>query len=372
MVSTGRMARLVVKLGSSTVCAGGSAPSASHMGAIVDEVVALVSAGHAVVLVSSGAVASGRAMLGLGGQASNVTEKQQLAALGQPALMALWQSLFRERGMFAAQILLTRADLERRRGYLNARNTLLGLLERGIVPIVNENDSVATEEIRLGDNDTLSARVAGVVEADLLLMLTDREGIYDRDPALHADARLIREVAPGPIPDALRQAVAGGAGTLGTGGMMTKLRAAELARRAGCAVVVCSGSDAATIGRVASGERPGTLFLAEAGRLQARKRYLLSLGELEAALVVDAGAAAALRAGRSLLAVGLREVHARFHRGDPVRVLDGAGVELARGLVNYDAGDLRRLCGQRSADIAALLGYHYGDEAIHRNNLVLL
>lgn len=366
------MARLVIKLGSSTVTAGAATPDRVRLAAMADEVMALRADGHSVSLVSSGAVACGRALLGMHGNAASVTEKQQLAALGQPVLMAIWQQLFGERDAFAAQILLTRADLERRRGFLNARNTLLGLLERGIIPVVNENDTVATEEIRLGDNDTLSARVAALVEADMLLMLTDREGIYDRDPARHADARLIEEVAAGDIPESLRKAVAGEAGTLGTGGMATKLRAAELARRAGCAVVVCSGAAPGLVRRIVAGERIGTRFLAEGGRVLARKRYLLSLGQLDAALVVDSGAASALRSGRSLLAVGLTGVQARFHRGDPVRVIDAEGVELARGLVNYDAGDLRRLCGQRSADISGLLGYHYGDEAIHRNNLVLL
>ncbi len=366
------MTRLVIKLGSSTVTAGGAAPDRARLAALADEVMGLRGDGHAVTLVSSGAVACGRAMLGLSGNAASVTEKQQLAAVGQPGLMAMWQQLFAERGAFAAQILLTRADLERRRGYLNARNTLLGLIERGIVPVVNENDTVATEEIRLGDNDTLSARVAGLVEADLLVMLTDREGIFDRDPAQHADARLIEEVESGAIPDRLRNAVAGVSGSLGTGGMATKLKAAELARRAGCTVVICNGAEPGLVRRIVGGERIGTRFHAEGGRVQARKRYLLSLGQLEAALVVDAGAAKALHSGRSLLTVGLRGVQARFHRGDPVRVVDPGGVEIGRGLVNYDAGDLRRLCGQRSAAIEALLGYHYGDEAIHRNNLVLL
>lgn len=366
------MARLVIKLGSSTVTAGGAAPDRERLAALADEVMALRGEGHAVVLVSSGAVACGRALLGMDGNASSVTEKQQLAALGQPRLMAIWQQLFAERGTFAAQILLTRADLERRRGYLNARNTLLGLIERGVVPVVNENDTVATEEIRVGDNDTLSARVAGLVEADLLVMLTDRDGIFERDPARHPDAALIEEVAAGPIPEFLRAAVSGDAGAQGTGGMATKVQAAELARRAGCAVVVCNGSETGLVQRVVNGASVGTRFHAEGGRVQARKRYLLSLGPLDAALVVDAGAAQALRGGRSLLAVGLREVQAWFHRGDPVRVLDSEGVEVARGLVNYEAADLRRLCGKRSQDIENLLGYHYGDEAIHRNNLVLL
>ncbi|HRQ63926.1 MAG TPA: glutamate 5-kinase [Xanthomonadaceae bacterium] len=362
----------MIKLGSSTVTAGGTAPDHARLAALADEVIALREDGHTVVLVSSGAVACGRAILGSTANGTSVTEKQQLAALGQPGLMAIYQQLFAERGALAAQILLTRADLERRRGYLNARNTLLGLIERGIVPVVNENDTVATEEIRVGDNDTLSARVAGLVEADLLVMLTDRDGIFERDPARHADARLIEEVAAGPIADSVREAVGGAAGALGTGGMATKLKAAELARRSGCAVVVCHGRTEGLVRRVVAGERIGTRFHAEGGRVQARKRFLLSLGQLDAALLVDAGAAEALRSGRSLLAVGLRDVKSRFHRGDPVRVLDPDGVEVARGLVNYDAGDLRRLCGQRSADIVGLLGYHYGDEAMHRNNLVLL
>lgn len=361
--------RLVLKLGTSTVSGQDGLPDRQRLRDYAALSASLRAAGHQLVVVSSGAVACGRARLGWEG--GSVSDKQQLAAVGQPVLMRYWEEAFAAYDLIPAQILLTRADLERRRGYLNARSTLLGLLARGIVPVVNENDTVATEEIRLGDNDTLSARVAAAIEADLLVLLTDRDALYERDPARDPTARPIREVPPGPIPETVRRAASDKHGRLGTGGMATKLEAALLARRAGVKVVIASGSDCAAVRRIVAGEALGTCFLPEEGPLAARKRYLLSLkptGWLEA----DEGAVRALAEGRSLLAVGLRGVRGSFGRGDAVAILAPDGREVARGLVNYDAKDLAKLCGRRSAEIAELLGYHYGDEVVHRDHLVML
>ncbi len=361
--------RLVLKLGTSTLSGAGGLPDRGRLAEYAAAVAALRADGHEVVLVSSGAVACGRARLGWEG--GSVLDKQQLAAVGQPVLMRYWEEVLAARGLTPAQILLTRADLERRRGYLNARSTLTGLLARGIVPVVNENDTVATEEIRLGDNDTLSARVAAAIEAELLVLLTDRDALYERDPSLDPGARPIREVPPGPIPEAVRRAASAARGPLGTGGMATKLEAALLARRAGVRVVIASGADPQVVLRIAAGEAIGTCFLPEGGPLAARKRYVLALAPA-GRLRIDAGAARALAAGRSLLAVGVRQVEGAFGRGDAVRIMGPDGRELARGLVNYDAEDLVRLCGRHSSEIAELLGYHYGDEAVHRDHLVML
>lgn len=362
---------LVVKLGSSTVTGGGHGPDATVLSALLAQIAEVRAAGRPVVLVSSGAVATGRSALAPGlPEPDSIGTKQVLAALGQPRLMALYQRLAEPLGICCAQVLLTRSDLESRRRYLNARDTLLGLLRHGVLPIVNENDTVATEEIRFGDNDLLSARVAGVVDARMLLLLTDQDGVYERDPRQHPDAPLLREIGPGPLPESLRQAVSGPAGRLGTGGMASKLAAAELARRSGCICVIARGSEPRVLPRAVAGEAVGTRFLASGSVLEARKRYLLAAapcGELR----IDAGAAAALAAGRSLLAVGIRALSGSFERGDAVRIADGAGRALGQGLASYGSADLQRLLGRRSDEIVTLLGYHYGDAAVHRDNLVL-
>ncbi|GIX33543.1 MAG: glutamate 5-kinase [Lysobacterales bacterium] len=361
--------RVILKLGTSTLSGSDGLPCRERLRGYAAALAELRAGGHQPLIVSSGAVACGRARLGWAG--GSVIEKQQLAAVGQPLLMRFWEEALATQDLVCAQILLTRADLERRRGYLNARSTLLGLLARGVVPVVNENDTVATEEIRLGDNDTLSARVAALTEADLLILLTDREALYERDPAVDPKAQPIREVGPGPIPEAVRRAASAAGGRFGTGGMATKLEAALLARRAGVRVVIASGGDPRTVLRIAEGEAIGTCFHPEEETLAARKRYLLALTPA-GRLHVDPGAARALSEGRSLLTVGLMRVEGAFERGDAVSILAPGGAELARGLVNYDAEDLARLCGRRSQEIARLLGYHYGDEAVHRDHLVML
>jgi len=363
--------RLVIKLGTSTLTAGGAQLNPARMVELVRQMAHLRQMGHQVILVSSGAMAAGRAALNFPQLPRHIPKKQMLAAIGQPRLMALYEQLFTLYAVTVAQVLLTRADLADRRRYLNSRNTLAALLEQNVIPIINENDTVATEEIRVGDNDNLSALVANLANADLLILLTDQTGLFTADPRRSADAQLVGEVR-GEIPEALWEAAGGAANSLGTGGMVTKLQAADLARRSGCAVVIANGSEREILPRVVTGEPIGTRFHPLVSAIESRKRYILSSGRAAGSVVVDDGAAKALRTGSSLLPVGMSAVEGSFERGDTVRVLDAAGHELARGLVNYAAADLTRLCRRHSAEIESILGYDYGDEVIHRDDLVLL
>ncbi|WP_395789880.1 glutamate 5-kinase [Aquimonas sp.] len=361
--------RIVVKFGTSTVTAGGPGPDLARLQALSAQLATLRQAGHDVVLVSSGAVATGRSAL-KAAPARDVPVKQMHAAVGQPRLHAIYQGLFADHAIDVAQVLLTRSDVENRRRYLNAREALLTMLAHGVLPIVNENDTVATEELRLGDNDMLSALVCSLVDADRLILLTDQAGLYDSDPRGNPAARLISEVGPGALPEQLRNA-AGGSGRLGTGGMATKLGAAELARRGGATAHIASGAEPEVLTRLLAGESIGTRFAPQGERLAARKRYITGGGAPRGALQIDAGAASALRRGGSLLPVGLVEVQGSFDRGDPVQVLDAVGTEVARGIAAYAAVDLQRLCRRRSEEIEGVLGYRYGDEVIHRSDLVL-
>jgi glutamate 5-kinase len=364
--------RIVVKLGTSTVTGGGHAPDRTRLTAIVRTFRRLHDAGHQIVLVSSGAVAAGRSLRPDITVGRDVPHKQMLAALGQPALMSLYAELFAAEGLHVAQILLTHADVEHRRRYLNARTTLLGLLDAGVVPVVNENDTLATAEIRVGDNDHLSALIAGLVDSPLLVLLTDQEGLFDADPRRNPDAQLIRDVSEDPMPDRLWQAAGGSVGGLGTGGMLTKLRAAEIARRAGTDTVIANGNDPQMLERLLAGEQVGTRIRAGIAPRDARKRYILAGGRARGSVLVDEGAEAALTAGRSLLAVGITLAEGDFGRGDTVEVRGASGRLLARGIANYSAAELLRIAGKRSGDIETVLGYHYGAEAIHRNDLVAL
>jgi glutamate 5-kinase len=300
-----------------------------------------------------------------------IISKQLFAAVGQPRLMLQWEQLFDIYDLRVGQILLTRADVEDRHRYLNARDALSALLEQRIVPVINENDALATEEIKVGDNDNLSALVATLVGADLLLILSDIAGLYDADPRTHPDAKLITEVHR--IDDTLR-AMAGGTSTgLGVGGMATKLTAANVAMHAGVDVVIAAGREPNVVLRVAAGELVGTRFHALESRPESRKRWILAGPKPAGRLVVDDGAARALcQRGRSLLPAGIVAVEGRFDRGDTVTILDQHRVELARGLTAYGSADLAQIAGCKSTAIAERLGYTYGDAAVHRNNLVLL
>jgi len=363
--------RLVVKFGTSTLTGGTTKLSSARIVDLVRQLSALREAGHEVVLVSSGAMAAGREALDYPQLPKEVPAKQMLSAVGQPRLMALYEQLFGLYTVTVAQVLLTRGDLANRRRYLNARNTLAALLAQRVIPIVNENDTVATEEIRVGDNDNLSALVANLVEADTLVLLTDQPGLFTADPRRDPNAQLVTEVNTPDIPASLWEA-AGGSGTgLGTGGMVTKLQAADLARRGGTTVIIASGSAPNVLPRLASGEALGTCFKPIASAVESRKRYILA-GETFGKVVVDEGANKALRRGGSLLPVGVTSVEGSFDRGDTVRVVDPSGREIARGIANYSADDLTRIGRRHSEEIESLLGYNYGDEVIHRNDLVLL
>jgi glutamate 5-kinase len=364
--------RIVVKLGTSTLTAGTPHLSPPRMVELVRQMAALHAAGSSLVIVSSGAIAAGRECLQYPQLPKDIPAKQMLAAVGQPRLMAMYAQLFNLYGLTVAQVLLTRTDLDNRSRYLNSRNTLAALLRQRVIPIVNENDTVATEEIRVGDNDNLSALVANLIEADLLVLLTDQPGLFTADPRRDPSARLISTVDDPHIPAELWQAASGTAGGLGTGGMLTKLQAASLARRSGAAVVIARGNDPDVLIRLAAGETTGTRFQPLATAVESRKRYLLAGGHPAGRLSIDAGAANALQNGGSLLAVGVLSVAGEFKRGDTVRVIDPSGREVASGLVNYASGDLERIRGHHSEEIEQLLGYAYGDEVIHRNDMVLL
>jgi glutamate 5-kinase len=364
--------RLVIKLGTSVLTAGTDRLNRPFMVDLARQVASLHAQGVQVILVSSGAIAAGWERLSFPARkAGNVPLKQMLAAVGQSRLMHLYEQLFEIYSLHVAQALLTRDDLRDRRRYLNARNTLSLCLARGIVPIINENDAVVTAEIRVGDNDNLSAHVSSLVEADLLLILSDIAGLYSADPRQEPSATLIGEV---PQIDEQIWAMAGGSGThRGTGGMYTKIQAADLATRAGTPVVIANGALPNVIVRIAAGEPIGTRFLTTGSRLESRKRWLLAETARLSKVSVDAGAARALiERGKSLLPAGVTAVEGSFDRGQTVRIYDPSGREIARGLTQYRAADLELIKGIRSAQINELLGYDYGPEVVHRDDMVVL
>jgi glutamate 5-kinase len=363
--------RIVIKIGTSVLTGGTPRLDQAHMVELARQCAALQSEGHEVIVCTSGAIALGRERLDFPELARTLANKQMLAAVGQTRLMQMWERFFAIYGLFVGQILLTRADVENRLRFLNARDTLRTLLAHRIVPIINENDAVATEEIRLGDNDTLSALVAVLAEADLLLMLTDQPGLFTADPRTDPTARLIPEVHH--IDETLRGAAGESMSGLGVGGMYTKLRAADLARRAGTEVIIAGGRIPNVTGRAVAGEPIGTRFPALAQPVENRKRWILAGPRPAGALVIDAGAAEALtRGGKSLLPAGLTQIEGEFGRGDTVLILDPTRRELARGITRYDSGDLIRIIGCRSGEIIDRLGYAYGAVVVHRNDLILL
>jgi glutamate 5-kinase len=363
---------IVVKLGTSTLTDGTPALSPARMVDLARQVAQLHHQGCQVVLVSSGAMAAGRERLAFPHLPKDIPAKQMLSAVGQPRLMALYEQFFNIYKLTVAQVLLTKTDLADRSRYLNSRNTLSALLAQRVLPVVNENDTVATEEIRLGDNDNLSALVANLIEADLLVILTDQAGLFTADPRTDPSARLINEIATPNIPKSIWEA-AGGVGKMGTGGMFTKLQAADLARHSGTTVIIASGDEENVLTRLVAGESIGTRFSPLTTTLESRKRFILAGGNnLRGTITVDAGAEKALRKGGSLLPVGVTGLKGKFERGDTVKVINLTGSEVARGLVNYTATELGSIFGKKSREIEAILGSDYEDEVIHRNNLVLL
>jgi glutamate 5-kinase len=365
-----RTRRCVVKIGSALLTADGLGLDARGIAAWVEQIAQLRTRGLEVVLVSSGAVAAGMQRLGFTLRPHALHELQALAAVGQMGLVQHYESLFQQHGIQTAQVLLTHEDLANRERYLNARSTLRTLLGLGVVPVVNENDTVATEEIRLGDNDTLAALVTNLVEAELLVILTDQAGLYDKDPRKHADAVLVRQGEAG---DPQLLEMAGGSGSLGRGGMRTKLLAAAKAQRSGAATIIASGRETDVLVRLIAGEAIGTCLMPAAGRIAARKQWLAGQLQIRGRITLDDGAVRVLReSGRSLLPVGVKAVEGRFARGEVVACVDGAGREIARGLVNYSDDETLRIMGQPSDRIEAILGYVDEPELIHRDNMVLL
>jgi glutamate 5-kinase len=360
--------RAVLKVGSSLLAASDTGLSTRHVLALAEFVRVSRAAGRELVIVSSGAVAAGRALLRQrGAERDSLAGKQALAALGQAQVVALWQRFF---DAPVAQVLLTHDDLRNRRRYLNARATLRELLRLDAIPVVNENDTVGVDELKLGDNDNLAAMVAALVDADLLLIASDVPGLYDADPRTRADAQPMLAV------DAVTSsilAVAGGAGSAhGTGGMLTKLQAAQKAAEAGIATALFPGSDAEAVRALADGRLHGTRFAAARSRLAARKHWIRHAPATAGAIVVDAGAARALReGGASLLPGGVASVEGEFGRGDVVEIRTDAGAGLARGVAQYSAREMRRLAGRHTREIENVLGYSYGENLVHRDDLVL-
>lgn len=363
--------RIVVKVGTNVLRAGTERIHRPRLIDIVRQIARLSDDGHEPLLVSSGAIFAGREILGVIPPAhkKDIPYKQMLAAVGQGRLLALYQQLFEMYNLNVAQALLTRADLANRTRYLNARNTLLRLLQHRAVPIINENDVVAVDEIKFGDNDNLSGLVANLIDADLLIILTDQPGLFTADPRYHPDAKLITEVTA--IDDSIRAMASGSSGDIGTGGMVTKIEAAELATRSGTAVVIAPGNEPDAILRVVRGERLGTRFPTQFDHVESRKRWILA-EPARGAVQIDAGAARALvNDGKSLLVVGVTNVLDNFRRGATIRILDHHDEEIGRGIANYNSKDMRAICGKQSHQIADILGYEYGPTAVHRDNLVI-
>lgn len=362
--------RLVVKIGSALLTRDGQGLNHEGIQDWAAQMAQLRAQKLDVVLVTSGAVAAGMQRLGRSTRPRALHELQAMAAVGQMGLVQVYETAFQRHGLHTAQVLLTHDDLADRNRYLNSRSTLRTLLDLGVIPVVNENDTVATEEIRFGDNDTLAALVANLVEADLLLILTDQSGLYDCDPRQHPEAQLIPEGEAG---DKRLLEMAGGSGALGRGGMRTKLLAAEKAARSGAATIIVSGREKDVLARVLSGEVLGTCLRPAQGRVVARKQWLAGHARVPGTLRLDAGAVRVIReSGKSLLPIGVQAVEGSFTRGEIVSCLDPDGREVARGLVNYNAEDTARIIGQASDKIESILGYVDEPELIHRDNMVVL
>ena len=363
--------RIVVKVGSSLVTNQGEGLDTAAIGNWAQQIATLRQSGYEVVLVSSGAIAEGMQRLGWKLRPSAVHELQAAAAVGQMGLVQVYESCFRKHGLHAAQVLLTHADLADRERYLNARSTLRTLLSLNVIPVINENDTVVTDEIKFGDNDTLGALVANLIEADALIILTDQSGLYTADPRKNPNAAL---VSRGQAGDEKLEAMAGGAGShIGRGGMLTKILAAKRAARSGAHTVIASGHEPDVLPRLMHGESIGTLLEAQPLSLAARKQWLADHLQVCGKIALDAGAVRALRdEGKSLLPIGVTEVSGEFERGAVVAILDEGGHDIARGLINYNAAEARRIARHPSHEIEAILGYVDELELIHRDNLVLL
>jgi len=363
--------RIVVKVGSSLVTNDGQGLDGAAIAHWASQIASIRLAGKQIVLVSSGAIAEGMQRLGWSRRPKAIHELQAAAAVGQMGLVQIYETSFRDHGLKTAQVLLTHDDLADRKRYLNARSTLMTLLGLGVIPIINENDTVVTDEIKFGDNDTLGALVANLIEADVLVILTDQRGLYTADPRHHPDAKLIDEATAG---EPALEAMAGGAGSsLGKGGMITKILAAKRAAKSGAHTIIASGRELDILVRLSRGEGIGTQLLAGRERVTARKAWMADHLQVRGSLTLDGGAARALLAGgKSLLPIGVIAVSGDFERGEVVAIRAEDGREIARGLANYSAGEARRIMRRPSADIEAVLGFVDEDELVHRDNMVLL
>jgi glutamate 5-kinase len=362
--------RIVVKVGSSLVTNDGRGLDEQAIGEWCRQLAHLIRDGREVIMVSSGAIAEGMKRLGWSTRPKAVHELQAAAAVGQMGLAQMYETKLRTNGLGSAQVLLTHADLADRERYLNARSTLLTLLKLGVVPVINENDTVVNDEIKFGDNDTLGALVANLVEADALVILTDQKGLFTADPRKDPAAEFVSEAYAG---DTKLELMAGGAGSsIGRGGMLTKILAAKRAAGSGASTVIAWGREAEALIRLTQGDAIGTLLIAQTQKNQARKQWMADHLQLRGAVVVDAGAAAKVRdEGKSLLPIGMVQVDGDFSRGDVIAVRDDAGQEIARGLPNYSSAEARLLCRKPSSEFEQLLGYAAEPEMLHRDNLVL-
>jgi len=363
--------RLVVKVGSGLITSPGEGLDGKRLGALASDIAALVADRREVALVSSGAIVAGSARLGLSRGPRSIPHKQAAAAVGQSSLMWHYEQAFKRHGIKVGQVLLTGQDISDRGRYLNARNTLLALLDFGVLPIVNENDTVAVDEIKVGDNDNLAALVAHLIDAELLVLLTDVDGLYTADPRRDPSARRLETVEA--VTEEVQRYVFDEVGRVSVGGMSTKLEAAQKAAASGIGMVIASGREPGTLGRLVHGEPVGTYFLPRDDRLAARKRWIAFAVPPQGRLLVDAGARKALtERGKSLLPSGLVGIEGEFKAGEVVAVAENDGPEFARGLVNYDAGELRKIRGTKTGEIEKALGYKGLAEVIHRDNLVVL
>ena len=364
--------RIVVKVGTSTITYANGKRNFSQIDRLARELSDLQNQGKEMILVSSGAVDVGVDRLGLSAKPATIPGKQACAAVGQGVLMHTYEKLFADYGQIVAQVLITRTEAIDRHRYTNCRNTFMTLLQQGVIPIVNENDVVALDELKIGDNDNMSALVAGIVDADLVIILSDIDGLYTANPATHPDATLVHTVLE-ITPEV--EASAGGVGSSrGTGGMATKIQAAKAATNSGIQLVIASGTEKNAIPRILQGEEIGTLFVSRENRLQFRKRWLAFGAKIQGSIVVDDGCARAIRkaGGCSILPAGIYQVVGDFQTGSTVSVIDKEGHELARGLVHYTAAELEKIKGCKSADIEGILGHKNYDEVIHRDDLVIL
>ena len=362
--------RIVVKVGSSLVTNEGRGLDAEAIGQWCEQLAALAKDGREVIMVSSGAIAEGMKRLGWATRPKAIHELQAAAAVGQMGLVQMYETKLRENGIGSAQVLLTHADLADRERYLNARSTLLALLSFGVVPVINENDTVVNDEIKFGDNDTLGALVANLVEADALVILTDQQGLYTADPRKDPGAQF---VDVGKAGDSALEAMAGGVGSsIGSGGMITKILAAKRAAGSGASTVIAYGREANVLIRLTQGEAIGTLLVAQTAKNQARKQWMADHLQMRGSVAVDAGAAAKVRdEGKSLLPIGMTAVQGEFSRGDVIAIKDNNDLEIARGLANYSSAEARLICKKASSEFEKLLGYTGEPEMVHRTNLVL-